>query len=151
MFVKNGTKFSNDILVCYSLDSMSNFRKENNKLNISVHLSDYQISIPTQILKHQYGRYQNVKEFRYDLNFLTRESLTTRNRIPTDLGLFFNQLKKPKHLNEGYIKSSIQIILNEGLKLKDQFDSAVAYLALDKYPDELLNKKLLTMKKESRI
>lgn len=148
MLIKNGSRVSHDILVCFSIDSISNFRKENNKLKISPFLSGFQISIPTQVLKHQYQQFQTVKEFKYDLNFMTRESLTTRNRVPTDIGLFISQFQMPTKLNEAHIESAIKVIVYEGLKLKDEFDSSIAYLALDKYPDELLDMKMLTMKKE---
>lgn len=147
--IQNGWQRSDEMLFALTLDYLSNTKDDNGKISVSKFPWDFPLSISPQILRQQYRAHKTVRRFKFDYNFFTREMATTRNFTPLDLGLFFQGFKKTHWLTETYIDESIGILLNEGMQLKSEFDSDVAYLAMNRFRDEtyLLNS-VLNIKQE---
>ena len=136
MQIQNGWKFSDELLISFTLDYLSNTKDEKGKLKLSKFPSDFPISVPPHILKQQYKSHKAVRNFKFDLNFYSRRMGTTRNLIQLDWGLFTNEFPKSKYRTEKYINESIEILLNEGMRLKSEFNSEIAFWAMSKYRDK---------------
>ncbi len=136
MQIQNGWQRSDEMLFALTLDYLSNTKDGNGKISVPKFPWDFPLSISPQILRQQYRAHITVRQFKYDCNFFTREMAPTRNVTPLDFGLFFQGFKKTQWLTEAYIDESIGILLNEGMQLKSEFDSDVAYLAMNRFRDE---------------
>lgn len=139
MQIQNGWKFSSEMLFAFTFDYLTNTRNENGKIKVSKFLSNFPISIPPHILKQQYKSHKTVYKFKYDLNFYSRKMSSTRAIIPLDWGLFVNEFPKSKYLTKEYIEDSFDVLLNEGMKLKDEVNSEIAFWAMSKYPNHSYN------------
>ena len=134
MFVRNGWRFSDELVFAYTFDFLPFTKDENGKIKISKRLSDYPISIPAVVLKQQYNSHKEIFKFRYDLNFMTREMFVSRRLSTYDIAYVFRFGAKEK--TQKYIDFATEILMNEGLKFKNEFSLEVAYNAMNKFKDE---------------
>lgn len=100
-------------------------------------LEDFPISIPLEVLEKQYGKYKSSADFDYDMNFLTREVLTTRKYTPSNPARFldFEELLKNDIKAEKYIRESIEIVNDIGIRFFNEFNAQITYKALTKFPN----------------
>lgn len=116
-------------------DFFDNTKDEKMKLKIPEYLEDYPFSITLTALKEQYAKHKTVRGFSYDTNFITREVLSTRQLSksnPMDLISFSNiQDDKEKALN--FIKSSIDIVVKDGMKLLSEYSPFISYISVTRH------------------
>lgn len=131
LFVRNGWKYSDEILLCYSFDYLDKFKDEKGKFNVPKGMLNYPIVVSAHVLRQQYKSHKSAYRFKYDLCFYTKSSIS-----PLDFGLFLNFFKTPKKTTLEYIDYSLDVIQNEGMRLMKETNSDLAYWVLSKYPDK---------------
>ena len=116
-------------------DFISNTKNDTGKFKIPTYLEDYPVSISIDTLARQYKEHRTSVHFDCDMNFLTREVLTTRkhsNSNPIDFLSFESILNEDKKAEE-YINSSIKTLSTDGMKFFKEFSPALSYMVLTKY------------------
>lgn len=137
--------------IAFTHDFLENTKDANGRMKIPPFLEDYPISIPLEVLKKQYSKYKKSTDFDFDMNFLTREIFTSRKYTSANSSRF---LDVDKLLNndikaEKYIRDSIEILNDLGLRFFREFNTQITYKVLTKWPrkdERQINKHLEEIK-----
>ena len=139
--------FFEGFFVAFTHDFLENTKDANGNMKIPTSLEEFPISIPLELLKKQYRKYKKSTDFNYDLNFLTREVLTSRKFTSANSSRFldFEKLLINDIKAEEYIRDSIEIVNDLGLRFFSEFNTQITYKTLTKFPsidDRQINKYL---------
>jgi hypothetical protein len=131
-YKKSVRSFYDGLYIALTHDFISNTKDEKGQLKVPTYLENYPVSISLNTLVQQYKKYNSSRDFDCDMNFLTREVLTTRSSDPYEL--FENQrILEDDITAEKFIDSAVDILLSDGMKFFKEFSPEISYLALTKH------------------
>lgn len=99
---------------------------------LSPFLEDYPFSISIDELENQYQKYDSVKQFDCDTNFLTRVVLSTRTDTSTILSIY-DKIRYDENLASNVIGSIADNTVKFGLKLMDEYSPEVSYQSITRH------------------
>ena len=153
-FKKSGTHFyihkTPNIMVLYKVtfkgvfngfclalthDFLPYTKDEKGEIKIPIYLENYPFSIPLIALNEQYIKHHTVTDFTYDANFISREVLTTRKFTKVNQSDLFNDfnVQQDRQKSELYVKSAINIVESDGMKLLNEYSPVASYLAVTRH------------------
>lgn len=126
------------LYIALTHDFLENTKRENGDIRIPSYLEEFPVSISIELLPEQYKKYRAAVDFKYDLNFLTREVLPTRKNSKNNFLQFlrFSQMKDDSHEMEEYIYSSLEILSHYGMRFFNEFAPEVSYHAVTRFDAE---------------
>ncbi|ELR68826.1 hypothetical protein C900_05839 [Fulvivirga imtechensis AK7] len=126
------------LYIALTHDFLENTKRENGDIRIPSYLEEFPVSISIELLPEQYKRHKTPVDFKYDLNFLTREVLPTRRHSKNNFLQFlrFSQMRDDSHEMEEYIHSSMEVLSHHGMQLFDEFTPEISYHAVTRYEAE---------------
>jgi len=121
--------------LAFTHDFLPDATDQKGKIKIPAYLENYPFSIPLTALKEQYTKHMTATDFTFDSNFITREVLATNQftkKNPMDIFTFDN-IQHNSQNAENYIKSSIDTVITDGMKLLREYSPVISYMAVTRH------------------
>jgi hypothetical protein len=134
-FKKTSRGFFEGFHLACTHDFMENTKTDKGKFKLPTLLADYPVSIPLKMLVEQYSKHNSIFNFDFDINYLTRVVLKTRNYSFSESIEFlaYDDMLKDDIRATDYIENSIKILKKEGFRFFNEFSPKVSLFALSRY------------------
>ena len=128
--------------LCFTHDFLHTSKTKSGEFKIPGYIEDYPISIDILYLEELFRAYGKMEKFKYDLYFLTRQNSNDHeSRIEKMFRL--DAIQENQELAKKYVEYTIQIVLEIGLTLYNDFSPLTSLTVIQSYEKQniwILNK-----------